>query len=444
MSKSDEKKQRARRGWCIALGILLVIAGVANICGAIDGYTPGEVNYYGNGTEWSATDSFYKYYNAMPTLRLAEGQTSLRIMQITDPQIKFGSWTQDTKTFDLLTKAFAVGKPDVVVVTGDLTLSIFARSAVKYFCDFMEKQQVYWCYVFGNHDSEFGLSKYNHGRMFADYKYCLFDGGPSNIKGESNYFVKVVGADNRLQYVLSLVDSNMYPDTRKGIEMFYDEVTTGQAEWYAWNIQGLQTIRADVQSSMFMHMPLRAYVDMYNGVNDGTITDYCGFVAEKGWTLTNPDGTTTEMPGIYCQTGNQGDGGKGGGYDIYDKIVALGSTKAVFCGHDHINTLRGIDKNGVMLAYGRSCGYHTYPFLDKKGDLPLISGLLESVFDYTEAQLYLSEWKDPDTGKALQKGVSFIDVDLSATNYGAIEMFDVEHGDLSDGKLNKQYVLTNK
>lgn len=415
-------------GWCIVLGILLLIAAVVWIVSAINGYSPRE-NWYGNGTEWSATDDFEQYYAAMPTLRLKSGQDKLKIMQLADPQLKFGSFTQDTKTMELIGLALDTEQPDIVVCTGDLTFSLFAGSALKYFCDFMEERQVYWAFTYGNHDSELSLSKYRHSQMLAKYDYCLFDGGPSNIKGESNYFVKVVDEQDNLLYALSLLDSNMYPDERNGlVDTYYDEITAEQAEWYAWCIKGLQSKRANVQSSVFIHMPLRAYVDMYN---DESVVNKTGGVYERPWILSTSEGDI-QMPGIYCQTGNA-PSATSGGAELYSAIVSCASTKAVFCGHDHINTLRGVDSNGILLAYGRGCGYHTYPFFDKKGESPFWEWVIGIPYaTYTDTQLYLDCWRDED-GNALGKGMSFIEVELGGEVYGKIRMYDRNHEALSSG-----------
>ena len=193
---------------------------------------------------------------------------------------------------------------------------------------------------------------------------------------------------------------------------------------------------------MFVHMPFRAYVDMYDGIQNGSVTNYSGFVGEEGWTFENPyNNTKTEMPGIYCQGGNLSANYNGGGYNMYDKIVSLGSTKTVLCGHDHLNTLRGVDSNGVLLAYGRCCGYHTYPFFKDKNDLPFLHDILRNVLGYNDAQLYFDLWVDPDTGKQMEKGVTVAEIDLSEDNYGATEIYDLAHGTLSEGKVVKEYQL---
>ncbi len=433
-----EKAKRRLRGWCIALGIIFVLIAIVWVIGAISNYSPQE-NWYGNGSQWKDTDDFNAYYSAMPTFKLKVGQTKLKIMQLADPQFKFGSFTQDTKTMELIGLALDAEQPDIVVCTGDLTFSLFAGSALRYFCDFMEQRQVYWAFTYGNHDSELSLSKYRHSRILAEYDYCLFDGGPANIKGESNYFVKVVDENDNLVYALSLLDSNMYPDERTGlVDTYYDEITPMQAKWYEWNIRGLQSKRADVQSSMFIHMPLRAYVDMYN---DEMLTCKSGGVYERPWTLTTNDGDI-QMPGIYCQTGNQ-PSATSGGAEIYSAILECGSTKAVFCGHDHVNTLRGVDANGILLAYGRGCGYHTYPFFDKKGESPFWEWVIGIPYStYTDTQLYLDCWRD-ENGNAIGKGMSFIEIELDSENYGKIRMYDRNHAALSAGSDEVQFEIVH-
>ncbi len=432
------KRKRRLRGWIIALGIIATITLICFIFRWVNTYTPKE-NWYGNGKVWASTDNFDDYYDAMPSITLKEGQTKIKVMQIADPQLKFGNFTQDTKTMDLLKLAIEKEQPDLAICSGDLTFTLFARSALNYFCKFMEEQNLYWGYVYGNHDSELSLSKYRISQILSNYKHCLFDGGPSNIKGESNYFIKVLDSSGNLLYVFSLLDSNMYPSNRTElVNTYYDEIDASQADWYSWNIEGLQTKKADIKSAMFMHMPLRAYVTLYN---DSSLTNKAGGVYEDDWVLSTPDGDI-EMPGIACQTGDN-PSATSGGKEMYDAIVSKASTTAVFCGHDHINTFRGVDANGVLLAYGRCCGYHTYPFFQNKDDNPIMQKLLRIVYSsYEDQQYYLDSWVD-ETGKPIGKGVSFIEVTVSGTDYGHVRMYDRSHSSLQNDDGAIQYEINN-
>lgn len=425
MAKAKTKK-RNKKGWLIALAVIALIVISVLISIEIGTYSPKE-NYYGNGTTWSATENFDNYYQNMLTLPIEfDGSRPLRIMQIADPQMKFGSWTHDKNTMDLLDKAIDQLKPDVAVVTGDLTFSIFAKTAVKHFADFMEKKQVYWTYAYGNHDSEMTFSKYRHAELLAKYKYCLFDGGPSNIMGESNYFVNVKDGSGNLVYSLCMMDSNMYQEGQTDVfNREYGEIEQDQANWYKWVIQGLQTKNPKVQSSLFMHIPFKAHLEVLNDPNKaGSIQE-----VDREW-----KGET--LPGIAFQGGSCGQA-------MYDTMVALGSTKGVFVGHDHINTIRGLTEKGIFMAYGRCCGYHTYPFFNTEGEHPLLEKIIGALWGYEGPAMYLDQWDD-ENGNDLGKGVSMIEinVDTSSADYGQIYMYDVNHQSLTDGTIQRQHEYT--
>lgn len=419
-------KRRSWKGWVIALSVILLIVLSVMIWVAIGTYSPNE-NYYGNGTTWSDTDNFDEHYQTMLTLPIAfDGSRPLRVMQIADPQLKFGSWTHDKRTMDLLDKAIDQLKPDVAVCTGDLTFSIFARGAVKHFADFMEKKQVYWAFTYGNHDSETTFSKYRHAELLKKYKYCLFDGGPSNITGESNYFVNIKDADGNLVYSLCMMDSNMYQEGQTDVfNREYGEIEQSQVDWYKWNIQGLLTKNPKVQSSLFMHIPFKTHLEVLNDPNKaGSLQE-----VDREW-------KGEMLPGIAFQGGTCGQA-------MSDTIVALGSTKAVFVGHDHINTIRGLTSQGIFMAYGRCCGYHTYPFFNTEGEHPLLENIIGALWGYEGPAMYLDQWDD-ENGNDLGKGVSMIEinVDTSSASYGQIYMYDVNHQGLTDGNPAKQHEYT--
>lgn len=121
---------------CSILGVILIFVAVCGIRWAVHSKSPAE--QYGdyafdNGNAQFDLDLF-------PSLVIDEDATELKVMQIADPQIKFGSFpSRDRKTMDLLEWAIKSQDPDICVVTGDLTLSIFTYDAFKYFADFMEK-----------------------------------------------------------------------------------------------------------------------------------------------------------------------------------------------------------------------------------------------------------------------------------------------------------------
>jgi len=50
--------------------------------------------------------------------------------------------------------------------------------------------------------------------------------------------------------------------------------------------------------------------------------------------------------------------------ELFDKAVELGSTKAMFCGHDHYNNL-SVEYQGIRLTYGYSIDYLAMPGIEE-------------------------------------------------------------------------------
>ena len=116
-----------------------------------------------------------------------------KIMHLTDVHIGGGvlSASEDKKAFNAIAAMVHAEKPDLVVITGDISfavpwsLTLNNQHAHSMFIRFMENLGVYYTVTFGNHDSE----KYNfHNRqavadIYSDesLKYCLFDRGPADL-----------------------------------------------------------------------------------------------------------------------------------------------------------------------------------------------------------------------------------------------------------------------
>lgn len=439
-----KNKRKMKIGWSIAgavLGVILILATVFGIRWAVHSQTPdkgyGEYLFSEIKRRLNPDNENFdktEFLKTFPYIVIDENADSVKIMQIADPQIKFGGFTRDTKTMDLLDRAIKAEKPDLCVVTGDLTLSVFTYDAFKYFADFMEARKQPWAFVYGNHDSQFDCSKYTIWQLLSKYEYCLFQRGPSDIHGESNYLVNVFkgsfGTEN-LAYSCVLLDSGMYPEDGNVnlTDWVYDWIRTDQTDWYTWAVNGLKRVKADIQSSMFFHIPIKEFADMYylneqakgnpipeavkNALPDVEISEVKGVVREsdkkESEFVYGDDGYTV---GIFYQ-GNA----KGADHpDVFAKIKELGSTKALFCGHDHVNTLKGW-YDGVYLGYGLCCGYHTYPFFDSEFFLTNWLGLSDKI-------LYNGDlWLD-ENGNRMEKGVTVIQISLANSTYGSITVTD--------------------
>ena len=79
--------------------------------------------------------------------------TVYSVLQITDVHI-LNDEKKDEKAFRDITKMVDAAKPDLIVVTGDITSEADNLTAIKTFGAFMEKLEIPWAFVYGNHDAE--------------------------------------------------------------------------------------------------------------------------------------------------------------------------------------------------------------------------------------------------------------------------------------------------
>jgi len=309
------------------------------------------------GGNWSKTDAFD--INAVKGLGVNSRTEDdlvydFKILQVADTHFILGNSLSDKKTYDLIGKAIDEGKPDLVVFTGDTFASPFTGYAARALCDFMEEKQQYWAYVFGNHDSEYGISKTRIAEIMLQDKYphCLFQTGPDgSVYGKSNYFIKLTkGGD--IVYALSFFDSNMYtmnlnPDTNE--EEKYAYIRADQADYYEWGMKGIAEAagKGSINNAAFFHIPLPEYLDLYK--NPGA--DFTGErneLSEGIWT----EGVSSARP-FYKDFDDA--------CDVF-AVLKANNCKAIFVGHDHVNNFRGT-YDGIYLAYGRGAGFSAYPYI---------------------------------------------------------------------------------
>ena len=125
-----------------------------------------------------------------------------KVVQLTDVHLGGGllSFSEDKKTINAIAAMLSYEKPDLVIVTGDISFAVPYISgtlnnaiAHRLFKRTMERLGSYWTLTFGNHDSE----AYNyHGRekvavMYEEgMEYCLFS-SDGELSGEGNHVINV-------------------------------------------------------------------------------------------------------------------------------------------------------------------------------------------------------------------------------------------------------------
>lgn len=289
----------------------------------------------------------------------------LRIVTLTDVHIGGGwmSYKKDQMALNAVAAMVAAEKPDLVVITGDIAYPVPFQAgtfnnklSAKLFIALMEKLEVPYTVTFGNHDTE-SYSYFNRekiGRLYSDeaLEYSLFSAGPEEVDGVGNHVIHVKNTKGEFVQELVFIDSHSYTDGDIfGIFWKYDNVHQNQVDWYEQKIKAAQSVTPEVKSLVFMHIPLVEFRDAYdeyreNGNKDTADTKYVsGIIGEK-------------EPYVYCGMNED---------NLFEKMLELGSTQGVFCGHDHLNNLV-LNYKGIDFTYNFAVDYLAYVGISKKGD----------------------------------------------------------------------------
>ena len=304
-----------------------------------------------------------------------------KVMQITDIHLGGGflSVGKDKKAMNSIAAMINEEKPDLVIVTGDISFAVpyisgttnnkYAHSMFK---RFMENLGVYWTVALGNHDSE----SYNYydresvRKMYTDenLEYCLFS-SYGELSGEGNHSINVKNSKGFITETFYMIDTHSYTEEDPlGVKWDYDCIKEDQINWYkntveannAYNESIYNTLAEEEKdtyaellapkSLMFMHIPLKEVKYAYDEfiANNRENTENVEYIR-------GTDGETDEV--VFSSKIDE---------NLFETIQELGSTKALFYGHDHLNNFV-FNYKGIILCYGYSTDYLAYWQIDKKG-----------------------------------------------------------------------------
>lgn len=300
----------------------------------------------------------YNEENGIYTIVDNDGE-DFKILQLTDIHLggSVFSYTKDIQALKAVYELLNYTKPDLVVITGDLTfplglfsLSLNNHTPVMEFASFMRNTGIPWAFTYGNHDTE-NIATYSKEDLdflyqtlsYKTSKNLLYTYVQPNITGRNNQLIEIRNNNGSLNQALFLIDSNAY--TGEGFNT-YDYIHDDQVEWYKEQILRLKNQEENNVSSMvFFHIPLQEYKTAYQLYESGSdeITYYFGSNDE-------------EMFDKVCSSDYPS--------KIFDTALELDSTKAFFCGHDHYNNM-SLGYKGIRLTYGMSIDYLAMPGISK-------------------------------------------------------------------------------
>ena len=295
-----------------------------------------------------------------------------KVLQITDVHIGAG-WMchgKDLKALNAVAAMVTAEKPDLVIATGDIAYPIPPQAgtddnlaSAKLFATLMEKLGVYWTVTFGNHDTE-AYSDYNREQIAnfyenSGFKYCLFKSGPENIDGYGNSVINIKNSKGEITQSLFTFDSHSYLNHDiLGFGYNYDNIHENQVKWYRECVEKFTAHNRAIsgeetsvpKSTAFFHIPLKEYQDawyeyMENGFKDTENVKLLEGIAGEGGIIVFP-----------------GDGED----ELFEAMLELGSTKGIFCGHDHENNF-SLEYKGIQLSYGMSIDYLAYIGISGRG-----------------------------------------------------------------------------
>lgn len=268
--------------------------------------------------------------------------TAYSILQITDVHI-LNDEKKDQKAMKSITAMIEKTKPDLVMVTGDITSEHDNLTAIQKFGTFMETFRIPWDFTYGNHDAEGQASKDEIDAYLATLEHCVYERGDPAVYGHGNHYRNVTDGSGNVIMSLIMMDSNMYDEPNNGYDHFHDS----QIQWYSDTVKQIaKEANGDetkvVPSLAFFHIPMQEYVTAYDEAkkNDSRLS---GFRFEK-----------SGSPAVDDQ--------------MFETMVSLGSTKGTFVGHDHMNDYT-VEYQGIRLAYGNSCDHNIYVVPMRGGNL---------------------------------------------------------------------------
>ncbi len=282
-----------------------------------------------------------------------EGDGEFKVLMFTDMHLDGKNETCDL-TVKYLVENVQKEKPDLVLLGGDNVTSGMNKKRSHQLAEIFEKLGVYWGGVLGNHegDNKWSVTRTEMVNIFSSYDHCLMRRGLETVTGDCNYVINIENADGSLLNTFYFLDSfDEMTDAQKSETGWtedmseYDGPKADQVAWYSAKVSEAAAKYGLHDSIMVIHIPLLQM--RQNALPKG----------EFSWENPGTDGFLygAQRENVCCTGFENG---------LFDAVKAGGSTKTVFCGHDHVNNF-GIEVDGILLSYIEMSGYSSYSYYSK-------------------------------------------------------------------------------
>lgn len=277
------------------------------------------------------------YYSVVKT-----DNKPFKVLQLTDLHIGGGylSRHEDLQALGIVLRLIKSTRPDLIVITGDLaypkahvTLSRNNMNSYRIITDMLENIGIPYAITFGNHDT---AERSTHTRrelweFLLTREHCLAVNNDDNerITGFSNYYVKLRNMDNSINSLIIMLDSNEYIISNR--KRTYDYIHDDQVRWYEEITRKINKKEGrKIPSYLFYHIPIKEYNEAWKAaVNAESSSVY--YYGSKDENI-SPSKMESKL---------------------FSKVLELGCTKGMFCGHDHLNDF-SVEYKGVRFTYGQA------------------------------------------------------------------------------------------
>lgn len=268
------------------------------------------------------------------------------ILQVADPQdLQFVRRTM----MKMLDRAYDTVRPDLVVLTGDQILGnhlrdcnrwtaltvrdkagekLALRTALIKLLDPIERREIPFAMIYGNHDDMNLVSKDEHADIYREYDRCVgLDGTDPSVECDT-YRIPLYSEDGgKMLWNLWMLDSARYDKTERRSHHY---VTPETVAWYEKECAALKDANGGVPvpSLMFQHIPLPETLRLLEtcAKKDAAVCENGKYYRLKRGVA----GVLGEFPSVCEQNVGQ-----------FETMKRCGDVRAVVFGHDHANSFTG-------------------------------------------------------------------------------------------------------
>lgn len=293
------KKKILLRAACIMLAVLIILDAIFISC-------------------FIVTNEYDSSITVDKESRVLSSDEDVRILVLSD--LQGSNYLELSWAFAAAKETVRRAEPDLILTTGDNFGNEVSEHHLDAFIRFMDSFGIPWGVVFGNHD---------YNVSFAMEKYC------DKLMQSKNgifYSEKVAESYSNYSYRLKIKENDVF--SLIFMDNADEDFTNEHTEWYEETLgKSKQADGALLPSLVFFHRPL-----------------YESILAAEEYAKDDSIGTGRITDEV------RGEGGESG---LFDKAIELGSTKAMFYGHDHRNNAH-ILYRGINLCYAMKTGITVY------------------------------------------------------------------------------------